>query len=307
MKKRSLLLTVIALTGLSACDHYSDKIAALDNDYTPATYSSDVSQIAPAAGASMGAATDAVISGIPFSGHLKREYIEQARYEESVSDYKAAKHYTECAYMLSEGQLVAPASIGAAVPTEERAALEEARATLIEALTTKNMPQNREMLAKAQVSFDCWVDQAAEAKTQSPCHENFVTAMTALAEPNIAEQRYVVLFEENKISLNAGDRETIGGILRNYADKENVIQSIQLVGGSDALSVNRLSVLKSILQYNGIPAAKISQNVKADTSVGLTPIEIVVKERVPEISQEKEAFVAPEIIQTQDPDTPKEF
>lgn len=305
MKKSSLLLTVVALTGLSACDHYSDKMAALD--YEQPAYSSDVSQIAPAAGASMGAATNAIISDVPFSGHLKREYIEQARYEESVSDYKAAKHYTECAYTLAEGHLVAPAVIGADVPAEELPALEEARATLINALTTKNIPQNRERLAKAQVSFDCWVDQASEAKKQSPCQQNFVQAMAGLAEPNMAEQRYVILFEENKISLNNGDRETIGGILRNYADKENVIQGVELVGGSDPLSMNRLSVLQSILKYNGIPSAKIKQAVRADTSVGLTPIEIVVKERVPEMAQEQEAHVTPESIQGRDAQAPKEF
>jgi len=290
MKRSSLLLAVIAVSSLSACDYYSEKMAALDSGYVSSS-SSDVTQIAPAAGASSigGTMDESALYGGRFSDHLKREYIERAHYEESVADYKAAKRYTECAYALAEGQLVAPASVGKDIPEDQRQALDQARALLIDALKTKNIPQNREALAKAQVSFDCWVDQSTEAKEHSPCQQSFVQAMASLAEPDRIDKHYQVLFEDNKISLNSADREVIGEILRHYADKEDVMEGIELVGGSDTLSTNRLSVLRSILQYNGIPAEKIKQSVRAEAGSDSSSIDVIVRERVPQMVQEKEA------------------
>lgn len=285
MNKSMLLLGTVALLGLNACDHYSDKMAALDKAEPQmiASYSqpSDITQIEPAAGFSMGAATHAVVSTMPFSGYLRNNYIEQARYEESVADYKAAKTYTEKAYTLSNGQLVAPERIGALdIPEAKRLVLQQARTDLISALKTKNIPQNRSTLAKAQVSFDCWVDQAIEAKKQSTCKNRFTQAMTALIDPNVNEVRHSISFEKGKVSLTDADREIIGNILRQYAGREDLIQNVKIVGGSDTLSEQRVSSLRSILQYNGVAPEKIKQAVWADTSMGLNPVQIIIEERV---------------------------
>ncbi|MAZ76784.1 MAG: hypothetical protein CMH31_05730 [Micavibrio sp.] len=292
MNKSVLFLGTVALLSLNACDHYSDKMAALDKaEPQTVAYSqtSDISQIEPAAGMSMGGATNAVVSDLPFSGHLRNNYIEQARYEESVSDYKAAKSYTEKAYTLSSGQLVSPSTIPSDVSASKRDALEAARADLILALTTKNIPQNRAELASAQVSFDCWVDQASEAKKQSACKQSYTQAMASLIDPNVTEIRYSISFEENKTSLTNADREVIGNILREYVGKEDLIQAVQLIGGNDSLSEHRLSSLRSILQYNGVASEKIHQAMRVNTSVGLEPIEIIIQERVLEPAEAQNA------------------
>lgn len=299
MNKSMLLLGTVALLSLNACDHYSNKMAALDKaepQMVAYSQTSDVTQIEPAAGVSMGAATNALVADMPFSGYLRNNYIEQARYEESVSDYKAAKAYTEKAYTLSNGQLVAPSAIPSDVPASKRGALETARADLISALKTKNIPQNRAELASAQVSFDCWVDQASEAKKQSMCQKSYQQAMASLIDPDVNETRYSIGFEANKVSLTDDDREVIGDILREYTSKEAMIQSVTLVGGSDSLSENRLSSLRSILQYNGIAPDKIKQAVWADTSVGLNLVQIIIEERVhaPAETQNASVEMAPQ-------------
>ena len=295
MNKSILLLGTVALLGLNACDHYSDKMAALDKAQPQTvaySQTSDVSQIEPAAGASMGAATNAVVSSMPFSSHLRNNYIEQARYEEGVADYKAAKTYTEKAYILSSGQLVAPERINALDISEtKRAALQQARVNLISSLKSKNIPQNRANLAKAQVSFDCWVDEASEAKKQSACKQGYTQAMASLINPNVNETRHSISFEADKVSLTDADREVIGNILRQYAGREDLIHGVKLVGGSDPLSENRVSTLRSILQYNGVASDKIKQAVWADTSVGLNPIQIIIEERVLTPAQAQNASV----------------
>lgn len=298
MNKSALFLSSFAILALSACDHYSDKMAGLDGIYIKqgASYSqtSDVSQIEPAAGTSMGGEVNTIAPDIKFSGYLRDDYIERARYEESVSDYKAAKNYTERAYMLASGQLVAPAEIeDFNVDEEKRHVLIKARADLIDALKTKNIPQNRAGLAKAQVSFDCWLDESTENKKHSQCKQNFIEAMGALSSPDVNETHYVVSFEDNKVSLSDSDRDVIGNILREYVEKEDDIQNVNLIGGNDPLSENRLSVLRSILQYNGIAADKIKQSVKVNNSVGVAPIEIIVQERISEAEPEKSALVEP--------------
>ncbi|MEM9470023.1 MAG: hypothetical protein AAF988_07650 [Pseudomonadota bacterium] len=268
--RKSVLLALTACWTLTACDHYSSKMAALDSmkETETVAYSqaSNITDIEPAAGASMSAATNSLVSEMRFSQHLKNNYIEQARYEESVADYKAAKKYTEKVYMLDSGQMVGPASLrGLSIGGSDRADLETARAELISALQTKNIPENRKPLADAQANFDCWVDQAGEGKKDAHCHSGFTQAMAMVIDPDMSEQLYGIAFEEGKVSLTTADREAIGDILRQYAGNEDNIHSIAINAPSDNLSANRVSVLRSIMQYNGIASEKIQVMTGAPT------------------------------------------
>jgi len=177
MKKQiALSLSLIAVLGVSACDHYSNEMASLEQS---------VASITPASG---GAKFD---NQMPFSQHLLQGYIAQAGFEQSVGDYKAAKYYTTCASLINKGKLVEPMSLKRkkmrGVSSDRVALLSNARAELMSALDIKAIPENRQNLAAAQVAFDCWVDQESENKQGSPCQAAFKQAMANVIEKPVYE------------------------------------------------------------------------------------------------------------------------
>lgn len=178
MKKFSLLSMMVSVLALGACDHYSTKLALLEGG-TQYNYN-DVASIAPAAGGD---------GGMTFSNYLTNEYIQLANYENDVKkDYKAAQYYTNKIEALDQGQMVSPATFkDFSVERSHQAELQNARAELISAMHIYNIPENRYNLARAQSSFDCWMDQTEDnpkAKTASVCEVEFKQSMSSLILPD---------------------------------------------------------------------------------------------------------------------------
>lgn len=182
MKKISILSIACAIFALGACDHYSQRLAALD------TSPEDVANISPAAG-----------GDITFSQYLANEYYILAKYEnDNMYDYQTAKYYTEKAESLNAGKMVAPASLNDFyIGDKDTRSLSAARKDLIYALTHYNVPENRYPLAVAQSRYDCWVEQTADYDTQSVCKKQFEDAMYSLAayDPYSEEEFYEDIFD----------------------------------------------------------------------------------------------------------------
>jgi OOP family OmpA-OmpF porin len=174
MKKISLLSMVCTVFILSACDHYSTRLAAL----TPTESSiSHVADIAPAAGGEMN-----------FSDYLTNEYTQLANYEQNIrQDYKAAQYYTQKIEQLQQGHMVSPASFNDfKIQSNRTGDLKMARVDLTNAMHTHNIPENRYALAIAQSRYDCWMDHTEdrpEEKGTSSCQIQFNQAMSSLMTP----------------------------------------------------------------------------------------------------------------------------
>lgn len=184
-KPLSLSLALI----LGACSHYSEDLAALDSKIIKsdeiyiAANPASLQDIAPAAGGTfMATNTNAL------NQYLARDYYELAKHENDVAfDYKAAKLFTAKATASSQGKSAAPLRVSSFdVPAASVAELNQARGRLMAALNHGNLGGSEASLAKAQTSFDCWLEQAEEASDPShyaSCKENFEAAMAQMIVP----------------------------------------------------------------------------------------------------------------------------
>lgn len=161
-----------AILCVSACNQTSN--------YAMSGNATNFSSIAPAAG----------YEPQTFKDYLAIEYRNLADYEQNtVYDYKSAKHYIKKVEKLENGQMVAPDHYKSAYLTPEyKAELKFARETLMKSIKDYPYPENRAALALAQTRYDCWLDQA-EAWPENPerltCKQQFNENMGLLYRPEI--------------------------------------------------------------------------------------------------------------------------
>lgn len=249
MKKTYLLSICCAVLSLSGCDHYSTKLASVGAS------PQNIADISPAAGGEM-----------TFSQYLASEYYQLARYEQDQRyNYKVAKYYTEKAEKLSKGQMVSPASLDDFdVKAEKAEELVQARRELIDALHTYNIPENRYSLAMAQTRYDCWVEQQNQNRKNNnaqTCKNEFKHAISSLVPPDHKEIKIMVPFSAGSMVLSEDARISLGRVLSFWKNNEQRGYQLSLSPAADRPKEEverQLSMVRSILQYNGIPASKIS-------------------------------------------------
>ena len=248
MTKKSVLSACCAIFLVTACDHYSNDLASMDTSPT------DVTAISPAAGGEM-----------TFSQHLANEYYHLAKFEQDMMyDYQAAKLYTEKARQLSSGNLVTPSKVeDFKIGAGHQAELSRAREQLIDALKTYNMPENRYNLAMAQSRYDCWLEQQEETQDEDAvisCKNQYHHAMASLMPPDGSQMAFLVPFDEGSMTLSEEARISIGRTLSFWRVNEGRGGKLALrpaYGVSQEETDRQISMVRSILQFNGIPASAI--------------------------------------------------
>lgn len=248
MNKKAILSVCCAVFVVTACDHYSTKLASMDGQ------SGHLAGITPAAGGEM-----------TFGQHLANEYYHLARYEQDkMYDYQAAKLYTEKAEQLSSGTMVSPSKVSDfKIEPEQKEELSRAREQLIDALTVYNVPENRYNLAMAQSRYDCWLEQQEESRQDNEiitCRNEFRHAMASLMPTDGTQMTFQVPFEEGSMVLSEEARVSIGRALSFWRVNQGKGGSLTLrpVAGVSQEEVERqVSMVRSILQFNGIPASAI--------------------------------------------------
>lgn len=247
MAKKSILSACCAIALLTGCDHYSNKLAQMD------TAPSDVQALSPAAGGDMS-----------FGQHLANEYYHLARYEQDkMYDYRAAKRYTRKMEQISQGQLVGPSPIEEfKIEEEKRADLAIAREQLLDALQSYNIPENRYNLAMAQSRFDCWLDQAEEnPENVTTCRNEFNHAMASLVPPDGSMMVFQVPFDAESMVLSEEARISIGRALSLWRVNNSQSGGLTLtpaMGVSADVAERQISMVRSILQFNGVPPSAIN-------------------------------------------------
>ena len=255
MKKISFLSTLCALTFLSGCDHYSNRMAAM----APPTQS--IYQIEPAAG-------DGMASDMTYRQVLAVQYYNLAKHEqEEMYDYAAAKYYLTKAEKLNQGQMVSPAKLSDfETNPAQKNALSDGRATLISALKTYSIPENRYKLAAAQTKFDCWLEQQAEKRNEQAamaCKNQFLKSLASLTPPNFEVVKYIVPFSSNEMALTEEGQGSIAQLLNDWKETRQDGSSITLRPGAQTVpptAANQASMIRSILQFNGVPAPVIERS-----------------------------------------------
>lgn len=268
----SLILSTLVL---GACSHYSDDLASMDAGMkaqpVAVAQATSPEEIAPAAGG----------AGQNLSQILARDYYAMARYEnDKAYDYKAAKQYTEKAAAAAKGQATGPSRISSFdLPANRVGELTAARAELVTALKTQNTPENSATLAKAQTSFDCWIERAEEAPDDThfaQCKNDFEQSMAMLIMPaagtedtvnTLAPTTFDIAFAPNSAVIDPASSKTIVHVAEFLSNPSNAAYTATLTGYAEGQGEFATSVVNA--RVNAIRDELIKKNVAADRLNGL--------------------------------------
>ncbi len=140
--------------------------------------------LAGCGGTQLGKAERLDVSGTEFSKGLYDGYIGLARLEYSEADFRDSDVFAERAKLAAVGSLIEPESVDArSLPPGRVGVLGGSRERLMAALAqgaAEKMPADA---ARAQVAFDCWMQEQEEdiqPDDIAACQVNFTTAIAAV-------------------------------------------------------------------------------------------------------------------------------
>ena len=135
--------------------------------------------------------------GSDFNKNLYSGYMDLAAAERSEYDWRDSGYFSSKALSAAQDQTVTPDSIASRdLPEESVAELAGAHAQLTAALQGGAATRAPSDAAKAQVSFDCWIQEQEENHQPEDwlaCRESFNQAMARLK--GVGGNNYVVFFD----------------------------------------------------------------------------------------------------------------
>jgi OOP family OmpA-OmpF porin len=247
-----------------------------------------------ACAANIGEAERAPPPGNAFAAELQKGYVALARAEQDENDFADARAFAEKARAAAAGKPLPPESLGARkLPSESVPALVDARARLVRALEAgaADGPATAQPAARAQLGFDCWIQEQEENFQRADietCRTGFETAMadierrmTAAApstspaarlpvapaafaapepETSALETRFVVYFDFDRSAISAA---TAGELSRAAAAARRTGAAlVRIVGHADragseehnrSLSRDRARAVADALRSVGLP------------------------------------------------------
>lgn len=233
--------------------------------------------------------------GDAFAGHLRDGYVEIGGWEAAKDDYDwsdSDRHYNK-AISAANGELVLPEEISSRkLPDTHVAELTAARQRLLNSLDATARQKIPDQAARAQVMFDCWMEEQEENfedKDIARCKNGFEAAMAkveaamapAMAKPKpkpapppapIVDGLYLVFFDWDDDRPNTESGKVLLKILEDYKVGKPII--VRLTGhadrsGSDEynfdLSRRRAENIKALLSDGGIASNKMAVNFAGES------------------------------------------
>ena len=162
--------------------------------------------------------------GSVFSRSLFDEYKAYAKYEvEDEFEWSDAAIFARKGLAAAQGSKVEPEKLSDwTIPAKSVADLTAARERLLGYLSGSAMSREPALTAKAQVMFDCWVEEENEKHSYSDCRSKFITIEPLLKEPEVASpapaynpqeanvyRTYIVYFDFNKSVITPVGQKTL--------------------------------------------------------------------------------------------------
>ncbi|HJT06195.1 MAG TPA: OmpA family protein [Stellaceae bacterium] len=221
-----------------------------------------------------------------FNQALASDYADYATSLRQDSNYVDVDYFSRKGLAAAKGTTVPPEDqkrflIPLEVPDQFRSQLADGRGRLVNALNGGAAERAPAVAARAQVSYDCWVNGMEDnwqAASNGTCRKQFETAMaqlenrraavtepsaTAAASPNTARE-FRVYFDFNQAQLGPDAQQILDRIAQQA--KQDPKLHIVLVGkadrtGSDAynlsLSQRRADAVRQLLVQAGVPESSI--------------------------------------------------
>ncbi len=221
----------------------------------------------------------------PSSGNFEKalfdNYIELANLENAEYDRVDAGKFAARAATISAGNEVAPEEISMRnLPADRVGILTGARARLVRAFESGAIKSAPIELAKAQSSFDCWMQEQEENRQHKDieaCQNDFIAAMNKVDAASKITQaapmattssiaaympsKMVVYFDFDKSSITSSIMKKINNIVAAY--KNSGASSLNIGGHTDTSGSNNYNDKLSGLRVNNVRDALIAKSIPA--------------------------------------------
>lgn len=218
--------------------------------------------------------------GTPFTQALVTEYKAQVEEEITVEyEWHHASIIAQKALRAVDGEAVLP--FGQETfpsPAAKAGEMNSERARLIRVLDAGARAAKPAVAAKAQVMYDCWLEEVWEEQDDGVCKAAYMKAMAELEQKPVvmAPKNFQVYFDLNKADITAEAAKTIAAAAAEA--KKSGAKSVSLVGHADnsgpkgspynlALSAKRSDAVKAALIKEGVDAKIVATAAKGDTSL----------------------------------------
>jgi len=236
---------------------------------------------------------DAPASG-EFNQGLQSGYVELSGLEYKEGDYRDSDIFAKRSRAAKSGQPTGPEAISARpLPNDKVDELSSARARLMTAMKSDAAQKNPAAAAKAQVGFDCWMQEQAEnfqPKDIAWCRDNFDSAMAVLEEKPatpaamMSPNRYLVFFDFNKSDLTLDGEELVSTAVANA--KKGDVSNITVIGHTDTAGPAAYNLKLSARRADSVKTAMVSEGIAegsiATEAVGEADLLIQTPDGVPE-------------------------
>jgi OOP family OmpA-OmpF porin len=207
--------------------------------------------------------------GTPFTQALTEEYRQFVISEaDEMYDWPDADHFARKGLAAAGGEVVLPEELaGWDLPANKVDELAAARTRLLTALDGGARDSNPAVAARAQVRFDCWVEQQEEnhqADHIAACRDDFLKAMEEL-EPKplqVAPNTYIVLFDFDRSNINNAGHAVLDQVLAEAAKTGGV--RISATGHADRSGPEDYNMALSLRRADSVREALIAGGVAAD-------------------------------------------
>jgi OmpA-OmpF porin, OOP family len=218
--------------------------------------------------------------GTAFDNALARDYLAMSKSENVQSDYKDTETFARRSLAAAQGKPTLPDEPGLRktwLGSGEASELSQARQRLVTQLDRNNRTQRPEIAARAQVMYDCWLEQEAEGFQYdhiAACRDQFMAALAELEKPfpvppappkAAAPEKFLVFFDWDKAVVTPEGRRVVASAAEAY--KTSGRATIVATGYTDLsgppaynykLSERRAAAVKAELVRLGVPATSIT-------------------------------------------------
>lgn len=216
--------------------------------------------------------------GTAFTRALVKEYKAQVEEEITVEyEWQHASVIARKGLLAADGEAVLPFGQDTfPSPAAAKPVLESERARLLKALDAGARNAKPEIAARAQVMYDCWLEETWEEQDDGVCKAAYMKAMAELDAPAPMSKNFQVYFDLNKSAITAEAAKTIAAAAAEA--KRIGAAKVTLVGHADnsgpkgspynlTLSETRAKAVKDALVKQGVDVKIISTAAKGDSSL----------------------------------------
>ena len=211
------------------------------------------------------------VQGEDFKAALSREYKSFALYEnDKMGDWNDASHFKKKAFLVALGQSTEPEVLEErTLPWDHRPELASARRRLVKALNDGGRAITPKKAARAQASFDCWVEQQEEdfqpddiAKCRKAYYQAVWQVEEGLAVAAASPDAFTNFFKFDSADLIPDQSQTLNAIAA--ASKTGKEVRLLVSGHSDRAGPKGYNLVLSQLRALSIENALLRHGVPQD-------------------------------------------